>query len=175
MTSQTLQNTATATAANNIASNITYKTSLMRTHAGYGREDMNIEDIHCQIVMRVQRNRQILHELEGGPLEKAYHEQGETDSSYISRTNSQHKNLIKGKTQEVSVILVSGADMDILGPDYCNRRPVFLPPNQTRMPINGTMNLQHLAASAYPLSTGKSQPNALIKGQVVSSNKVLHQ
>ena len=42
-----LQNTATATAANNINSNATYKTYLMRTHAGYGREDMNIEDIHC--------------------------------------------------------------------------------------------------------------------------------
>jgi len=47
MTSTTLQNTATANAANNIASNMTYKTTLMRTHAGYGREDMNIEDIHC--------------------------------------------------------------------------------------------------------------------------------
>lgn len=47
MTSNTLQNTATATAVNNIASNITYKTSLMRTHAGYGNEDSNIEDIHC--------------------------------------------------------------------------------------------------------------------------------
>lgn len=69
MTSQTLQNTASATAANNI-DRMTYKTTLMRTHAGYGREDMNIEDIHCQIVMRVQRNRQILHELEGGPNDK---------------------------------------------------------------------------------------------------------
>jgi hypothetical protein len=45
-----------------------------------------------------------LHELEGGPLEKGYLEQGETESSYISRTNSQHKNLIKGKYHEVSVI-----------------------------------------------------------------------
>lgn len=47
MTTTTLQNTATATVANNIDRNATYKTSLMRTHAGYGREDMNIEDIHC--------------------------------------------------------------------------------------------------------------------------------
>ena len=45
---------------------MTYKTSLMRTHAGYGREDMNIEDIHCQIVMRSQRNNQLLRDLEGG-------------------------------------------------------------------------------------------------------------
>ena len=72
MTSNTLNNTATATAVNNINSNITYKTSLMRTHAGYGHEDSNIEDIHCQIVMRVQRNKQILHDLEGGPKEKNY-------------------------------------------------------------------------------------------------------
>lgn len=65
---------------------------------------MNIEDIHCQIVMRVQRNKQILHELEGGPHEKPYSDNGETESNYISRTNSQHKNLIKGKTHELSVI-----------------------------------------------------------------------
>ena len=30
---------------------------------------MNIEDIHCQIVMRIQRNKQLLRELEGGPPE----------------------------------------------------------------------------------------------------------
>lgn len=49
----------------------TYKTSLMRTNATMhgGREDMNIEDIHCQIVMRIQRNKQLLRELEGGPPE----------------------------------------------------------------------------------------------------------
>ena len=44
----------------------------MRTNAtGYNREDMNIEDIHCQIVMRIQRNNQLLRELEGGPAELA--------------------------------------------------------------------------------------------------------
>ena len=41
----------------------------MRTNAGNPREDMNIEDIHCQMVMRRQRNNQILRELEGGPAE----------------------------------------------------------------------------------------------------------
>jgi hypothetical protein len=82
-----------------------------------------------------------LHELEGGPHEKPYSDNGETESNYISRTNSQHKNLIKGKTHELSVIQVTGIDMEILGPDFCSKRPIFLPPSQTRMPINGTMNL----------------------------------
>ena len=50
---------------NNVQS--TYKPSLMRTNATmYGREDLNIEDIHCQIVMRVQKSKQLLRELEGG-------------------------------------------------------------------------------------------------------------
>jgi hypothetical protein len=43
----------------------------MRTNATVhgGKDDMNIEEIHCQIVMRIQRNKQILRELEGGPIE----------------------------------------------------------------------------------------------------------
>lgn len=31
------------------------------------REDFNIEDIHCQMVYKIQRNNQLLKEIEGGP------------------------------------------------------------------------------------------------------------
>lgn len=31
------------------------------------REDFNIEDIHCQMVHKIQRNNQLLHDIEGGP------------------------------------------------------------------------------------------------------------
>lgn len=31
------------------------------------REDFNIEDIHCQMVYKVQRNNQLLRDIEGGP------------------------------------------------------------------------------------------------------------
>ena len=34
------------------------------------REDFNIEDIHCQMVYKVQRNNQLLREIEGLPNEK---------------------------------------------------------------------------------------------------------
>lgn len=103
--------------------------------------------------MRVQRNKQILHELEGGPFEKNYlHDQTEHES--FTRSNSHSKNLNKPKLE--NVIPVTGSDMEILGPDYCAKRPVFLPPNQTRLAINGTMNMEKLAMSAYPLATGKN-------------------
>jgi hypothetical protein len=98
--------------------------------------------------MRVQRNKQILHELEGGPLEKYYYDEAES----FSRSNSHCKSYVKdarGKIPE-SVIPITGADMEVLGPDFCNKRPVFLAPNQTRMPLNGTLNMTHLAATAYP-------------------------
>lgn len=78
---------------NNIQSGITYKTSLMRTNAGNAREDMNIEDIHCQIVMRKQRNNQILRELEGCPEldgpspHQLYDPLGDQDT-FASRNNS---------------------------------------------------------------------------------------
>ena len=64
VTASSLQQTTSAAAVNNIQAGITYKTSLMRTNAGGAREDMNIEDIFCQIVMRKQRNNQLLRELE---------------------------------------------------------------------------------------------------------------
>jgi len=34
------------------------------------REDFNIEDIHCQMVYKVQRNNQLLREIEGEPGEQ---------------------------------------------------------------------------------------------------------
>lgn len=58
-----------------------------------------------------------------------------------------------GRGVELNVIQIQGQDMEILGPDYCSKRPVFLPPNQTRMPLNGTMNLHHLTANSYPLTS----------------------
>lgn len=33
------------------------------------REDFNIEDIHCQMVQKVQREQQLLQEIEGNPAE----------------------------------------------------------------------------------------------------------
>ena len=60
---------------------------------------MNIEDIHCQIVMRRQRNVQLLRDLEGNPAEQndflgmshnnLYEQAGETSDTFpISRHNS---------------------------------------------------------------------------------------
>jgi hypothetical protein len=34
------------------------------------REDFNIEDIHCQMVFKIQREQQLLREIEGEPKDK---------------------------------------------------------------------------------------------------------
>ena len=91
-----------------------------------------------------------MHEIEGGPNEKHTYDGDES----FTRSNSHSKSFVK--PQPLSVIPVTGTDMEILGPDYCKKRPVFLPPNQTKLPLNGTLNMQALAANAYPLASGKS-------------------
>jgi len=109
----------------------------MRTNAGHCREDMNIEDIHCQIVMRRQRNNQILRELEGGESEmfggttshnNLYEQAGETDT-FISRHNSVNKGgtSLLDRTGEHNQTCVPVKEVEILGPDYCSKRPIFLP------------------------------------------------
>jgi hypothetical protein len=133
---------------------ITYKTSLMRTHAtGYGREDMNIEDIHCQIVMRMQRNKQLLRELEGGPSEQAdnmylnVYDQGAGDTTDPHRQSSYKK-----QPHEKSVIIVK--EQEELGPDYCSKKPVFLAihfPEVGQQPVP--------VASPKPPSSGKPLAN----------------
>lgn len=89
----------------------TYRTSLGRTHVQ--KEDMNIEDIHCQIVMRVQRNKQLLREIEGGPEDEFV--------DFMANSNSQSKRSSK----PVNTVEIC-KDLEVLGPDYCSRKPVFL-------------------------------------------------
>ena len=107
----------------------------MRTNAGHGREDNNIEDIHCQIVMRRQRNNQILRELEGGPSDQIdmahnlYDESGAVDT-FISRHNSAKpggSNSLNATREHHHNSCIQVKEVEILGPDYCSKRPVFLP------------------------------------------------
>ena len=42
--------------------------ALMRTHAT--REDFNIEDLHIQVVLKLQRTKNLLREIEALPSEK---------------------------------------------------------------------------------------------------------
>jgi len=108
---------------------------------------MNIEDIHCQIVMRVQRNKQLLRELEGGPPEP---QDPNWDSSVLSVSgiggmsgsdmyhvdlhNGQHgvtrqSSTSKGPQQmnlESMPTVIPVKEQDVLGPDFCTKRPVFL-------------------------------------------------
>jgi len=42
---------------------------LMRTHM-VTREDFNIEDLHCQIVGKIQRTKNLLRDIEGLPGER---------------------------------------------------------------------------------------------------------
>ena len=148
MTASSLQHTTSAAAVNNIG--ITYKTSLMRTNAGHGREDNNIEDIHCQIVMRRQRNNQILRELEGGndhndmlaTSQNIYDESGAVDT-FMSRHNSAKpgSNSLHA-TGEHHSSCIQVKEVEILGPDYCSKRPVFLPQHFPDMIVTGGQNAQ---------------------------------
>jgi len=101
----------------------------MRTNATVhgGREDMNIEDIHCQIVMRVQREKQLLRELEGGIPEP--HDSSFVNGIYVDQYSSTSK---QGHSMSTVIHM---KEQDVLGPDFCAKRPVFLthvPPPQPR-------------------------------------------
>lgn len=109
----------------------------MRTNAGHCREDTNIEDIFCQIVMRKQRNNQLLRELEGG-VEDFVHigdQAGDTtETTFMSRQNSVKPGSLMATKEYQSCIPVT--EIEILGPDYCSKRPVFLPLHFPEMQVN---------------------------------------
>ena len=106
---------------------------------------MNIEDIHCQIVMRRQRNNQILRELEGLPGEQnelfgashnLYEQAGDHDT-FNSRHNSMKPGQSLLATQEHHhKTCIEIKEVEILGPDYCSKRPVFLPLHFPEMLVN---------------------------------------
>ena len=84
--------------------------------------------------MRRQRNNQILRELEGGPNEKddflgasnnLYEQAGENDT-FVSRQNSMKPGSLQA-TGEHHKTCIAITEVEILGPDYCSKRPVFLP------------------------------------------------
>ena len=131
----------------------------MRTNAGHCREDMNIEDIHCQIVMRRQRNNQLLRELEGGPEDFAgsghnlYEQAGDTDT-FISRTNSAKPNSMSlHATGEHHKTCIPVKDVEILGPDYCSKRPVFLPLHFPEMAVANNQQAPQQAQQEPPAIT----------------------
>jgi len=86
--------------------------------------------------MRRQRNNQIIRELEGGLAEQneffgASHnlneQAGDTDT-FMSRQNSVKPGmslLATGEHHHKTCIEVR--DVELLGPDYCAKRPIFLP------------------------------------------------
>ena len=53
---------------------------MMRT-ANVTREDFNIEDLHCQVVVKLQRTKRILKEIESLP--------GEREQDYMMDDNSE--------------------------------------------------------------------------------------
>lgn len=140
----------------------------MRTNAGHCREDMNIEDIHCQIVMRRQRNNQILRELEGGESEmfggtshnNLYEQAGENDT-FISRHNSVNKtgtSLLDrtGEHNQTCVQVIK--EVEILGPDYCSKRPIFLPLHFPDMLVQQSAQQQAQQEPSNVLSAQSSKP-----------------
>lgn len=68
--------------------------------------------------MRVQRNNQLLRELEGEPDILDMHDEPET--AYVSRVNSHKKGPAK-------LMVIPVTEEEFLGPDYCLKKPIFLP------------------------------------------------
>ena len=75
------------------------------------REDFNIEDIHCQMVFKVQRNNQLLREIEGDGIE----------SMPLDLLTETHQVDEFGKSS-IPPQLVEIMEVDeILCGDYCSR------------------------------------------------------
>ena len=70
--------------------------------------------------MRVQKSKQLLRELEGG--EELYGSVGHLSDGEGVESNPFAPT---GHSSKHNVIAVK--DMEVLGPDYCLRKPVFLP------------------------------------------------
>ena len=94
---------------------------------------MNIEDIFCQIVMRKQRNNQLLRELEASATERnEFLLEGDDTQDMLS--GSRQNSMKPGSKGHSTCIPVK--DVEILGPDYCSKRPVFLPLHFPEMLVN---------------------------------------
>lgn len=91
------------------------------------REDFNIEDIHCQMVFKIQREQQLLREIEGDPKDNAL---SEDISQITQQADGQPPNLVE--------MFEDGGE--ILCGDMCNKpainwgrgRQVILPPKSKK-------------------------------------------
>ena len=68
--------------------------------------------------MRTQRNNQLLRELEGG---------SEQDAHLFGHSHSGHHYQYDHGTTDMTQSVIPCKETEILGPDYCNKKPVFLP------------------------------------------------
>ena len=68
--------------------------------------------------MRTQRNNQLLRELEGG---------AEQDTHLFGNSNASHIYAFDQATTDMSKSVFPCKETEILGPDYCSKKPVFLP------------------------------------------------
>ena len=104
--------------------------------------------------MRKQRNNQILRELEGCPEldgpspHQLYDPLGDQDT-FASRNNSAKPPsslLATGDHHGSHQTVIPVKELEILGPDYCSKRPIFLPQHFPEMMIVGQSALSQLSA-----------------------------
>ena len=69
------------------------------------REDFNIEDIHCQMVFKIQREQQLLREIEGG------------DEAKITDMSALHDNNLSSGPHSSLIDILDGEE--ILSGDMC--------------------------------------------------------
>ena len=68
--------------------------------------------------MRTQRNNQLLRELEGG---------NEHDALLFGQAHGGNQYQFDNTTMDMKSSVIVCKETEILGPDYCKKKPVFLP------------------------------------------------
>lgn len=81
------------------------------------REDFNIEDIHCQMVYKIQREQQLLRDIEGGPADQR--DMASADISMVSINESGH-----GRVPQLIECYENFDEQEILGGDMCNKAAI---------------------------------------------------
>ena len=90
---------------------------MLRT-ANITREDFNIEDIHCQVVVKLQRQKKVLREIEQLPGEREQEDFFLDDE--FSHKNKGTQRSSKGKTY-YPMLVVRYAQEQIICGDACNK------------------------------------------------------
>lgn len=98
----------------------------MRTHVT--REDFNIEDLHTQVVIKLQRSKYLLREIEALPSEKEpdyiLEDIDFNSSGGYRKSGSKQRRNSNGRKDYIPPQLVVKVNEEVLCGDGCSRPPI---------------------------------------------------